>query len=56
MIDSEAPVIEFVDLALVGKPEAERIITVPWGQKFDTNKFPNFEANDNRDGNISVMV
>ena len=56
MIDSEAPVIEFVDLALVGKLEAERIITVPWGQKFDTNKFPNFEANDNRDGNISVMV
>lgn len=55
-LDKEAPVIEFVTQSLIGKPEAQRIIEVPWGKPFNMNLFPRYEVIDNRDGNISGLV
>lgn len=55
-LDKEAPVIEFVTQSLIGKPEAQRIIEVPWGKPFNMNLFPRYEVIDNRDGNITGLV
>ncbi|PKK90041.1 MAG: hypothetical protein CVV62_01235, partial [Tenericutes bacterium HGW-Tenericutes-7] len=38
------------------KVEAERIITVAWGQPFDPNLFPRFRVIDDRDGEITPFV
>lgn len=56
-LDREAPEIVFISPSgIVGKEEAERIIIVPWGKKFNMNLFPRYEALDDRDGDITRAV
>lgn len=56
-MDTEAPVITFISPSgIVGVPEAQRIITVAWGEPFDQNAFPRFRASDDRDGDLTPFV
>jgi hypothetical protein len=56
-MDKEAPVLTFISpLSFLGKPAGERIITVPWGQRFNQSLFPRFAVADDRDGDITSFV
>ncbi len=55
LLDREAPIITFIG-ALEGKTAEERIIIVPWGKKYNDALFPNYIANDDRDGDVTVYV
>ncbi len=56
-MDTEAPVITFISPSgIVGVDEAQRIITVAWGEPFDQNLFPRFRASDDRDGDLTPFV
>ncbi len=47
-MDQEAPVIELL--------RSSDVIEVKWGQPFDMSKFPQYEATDDRDGDITAKV
>ncbi len=56
-LDRAAPVLTFISpTGIVGRPAAERIIEVPWGQPFNQNLFPRFRVDDNRDGDLTPFV
>ncbi len=56
-MDTSKPVLTFISpTGIVDKVEAERIITVAWGQPFDPNLFPRFRVIDDRDGEITPFV
>ena len=56
-MDTEAPVLTFISpTAIVGQPEASRIIEVAWGQPFDQNLFPGYRVADDRDGDLTPFV
>jgi hypothetical protein len=56
-LDRTAPVLTFISpTGIVGKPAAERVIIVPWGQPFNQNLFPRFRVEDNRDGDLTPFV
>jgi hypothetical protein len=56
-MDKEAPVLTFISpLSFLGATEENRIITVPWGQKFNQALFPRFAVADDRDGDITSFV
>ncbi len=56
-MDTNAPeLVFFSPNAIVGVPEAERIIEVPWGEAFNQNLFPSYQVDDDRDGDLTQFV
>ncbi len=47
-MDKEAPVITLL--------RSNGVVEVPWGQPFDMKLFPQYEASDDRDGDITAKV
>jgi hypothetical protein len=56
-IDKEAPILTFISpLSFLGATPENRVIIVPWGQRFNQSLFPRFAVADDRDGDITSFT